>query len=549
MARVEFGQRTHAGRLIGAGSGSRRGQASTAFPIATRAALTLLTAAGLTAAGLTAVAVAEPTVRPTKPAVAVARPTITRPTMMTRPAFAVATRTVAVPAGWAGAPPGPDDPIGDGTPPAEQEPSEPPATGPPPVDPTPTPPAETPPGEPPPVEPTSTPTAPPPVDPPPTAGPGPTGPLPVPTTTQPRPPQPGQPPRRGVAVTTSDVTLTRAYWGARNTTTDLHVTVANTGDVPQLIRLRYTLPPGVTDAGTRGCSATGGGTYRCGAWNGAAGVRFSTRILLRVDGEAWRRMPLGGSVQVTATDPARPGSGAVTDGEGFAVLFPPGPPAAGVSLTANEVSFDVTGQPTTLDVRLGNTGRTDAAGAIEVILPAGVTVPAAPAGCRSTGTDPPSPGQPSPVPASPVPAGTGQPGTGQTNADQSGTARIGCDLGTVPAGKTATVRLPVAATLEAQRMAPLSGAVIGTLTPNRGRVGRMQMSFRILAVAASAPETPAGATPISSQGVLPRVLPASQPDAGLTGVQLTAISLIVVSGLLVVLALTLATRVVRRRSH
>ena len=41
-------------------------------------------------------------------------------------------------------------------------------------------------------------------------------------------------------------------------------------------------------------------------------------------------------------------------------------------------------------------------------------------------------------------------------------------------------------------MAPLSGAVVGTLTPAHGRAARMQMSFRITAVAATAPSAPAG---------------------------------------------------------
>jgi hypothetical protein len=499
MARVEFGQRTHAYRHTHRRTGRRPGRGYTALAVA---AFTVLTAAGLTA-----ITIAD-----------------------AGRAVAAAATSAGIPAGRAGIL---QEPIGGGTTPYAPvpEPSVPPATEPPPVGPPPTtPPATEPPATGAPVEPA--PGTPSPVDPPPTTGPAPTQSAQPPSDTAPKPPQqPGQP-RLGVAVSTSDIALTSAYWGARTTATELRITVTNTGEVSQFVRLRYTLPPGVTDAGTRGCSAAGGRTYRCGAWTAAVGAQFSTRIQVRVDADAWRRMPLAGSVQVSATDPARPDVATVTDDEGFAVLFPAGPPAPGVTLAADEVNFDVTGQPTTLAVRLGNTGSTDAAGAIEVILPAGVTVPAPPIGCRSIGA---TPGGPAPASADPA------------SADQSGTARVGCDLGTVRAGSTATVRLPVAATPDAQRMAPLSGAAIGTLNPARGPTGRMQMSFRITAVAAAS-SAAASANPTGSQGVLPMVRSVSGPDAGLSGVKQTAIGLIVVSGLLVVLALTLAAVTLHRRT-
>ncbi|MFI6760406.1 hypothetical protein ACIBF5_14845 [Micromonospora sp. NPDC050417] len=402
----------------------------------------------------------------------------------------------------------------------DPEPSTPPATEPPTNTPEPTTPTESPtPSTEPSDEPSHSPS--PPVDPPPTTSPGQSSP---PPTTIPRPPDPGQP-RLGVLVSTGDISLTSAYWGARSTTTELQVTIRNTGETTQLVRLRYALPPGLTDAGTPGCAPVTGGTYRCGAWRTAAGAQFSTRIRVVVDPSAWLHMPLAGSVQVTAVDPARPDAGSVTDDEGFAVLFPPGPPAAGVTLAADEVSFDATGQPTTLVVRLGNTGVTEAGGTVEVILPDGVTVPTLPPGCRST----------APTPDDPAPA----------NPDQTGTSRFGCDLGRIAAGQTATARFTVAATPAAQRMAPLSGALIGTVIPSQGRTGRMQMSFRITAAAASVPVEGVGAMPTGSQGLLPMVRPVSQPDSG---VQRTAIGLIVVSGLLVVLALTLAAVTLRRHT-
>jgi hypothetical protein len=280
-----------------------------------------------------------------------------------------------------------------------------------------------------------------------------------------------------------------------------------------LVQLRYTLPIGLTDAGTPGCVATGGQSFSCASWTVARGTRFGTHVRVRVDGAAWQRLPLSGSVQVAAS---AVGSGAavpVRDTQGFAVLFPPGPPVPGVSLSASEVVFDVTGQATTLHVRLGNTGKTDAAGMIEVLLPAGVTVPTPPAGCASTGA-----------------------------------GRTRCDLGAIPAGRTGTATLPVAASAEAQRLAPLSGGVIGTLTPRAGKVKRLQMSFRITAVASATPAVPDGVAPTGSQGALPPANPVAD-SGGLSGMQKAAVALIVLSVLLVLLALILATTSLRRRMN
>ncbi|MCI4064093.1 hypothetical protein MRQ36_16395 [Micromonospora sp. R77] len=333
-------------------------------------------------------------------------------------------------------------------------------------------------------------------------------PAPAPPTVPPA--APGQPVGHlGVQVTTEDVALTPAYWNADSTVTTLRVTVTNTGTAPELVRLGYTLPAGLTDAGTPGCAAAGGGAYRCGEWATAPGARFSSTVQVRVSGTAWRAMPLSGSVEVTATAPGV--SGSTADNEGFAVLFPPGPPVPGISLRADEVAFDIGGGPSTLAVRLTNTGAVDAAGRVEVVLPNGVTVPGLPAGC-----------------------------VGVT------ATRTRCDVGQVPAGRTADLRLPVSATPEAQRMAPLSGAVVGRLDPRSGRARQMQMSFKITAAAAGA--TPvATPVPTGSQGVLVAAGQGGDDSDGLTSVQRTAITLIAVSGLLVVLALALATTSLRRR--
>ncbi|MFF5072428.1 hypothetical protein ACFY2R_14780 [Micromonospora olivasterospora] len=384
-------------------------------------------------------------------------------------------------------------------------PGEPPTTDPAPTDPPSTvpPPPET-------TAPAPTPTEPVPPTPSPTA----------PTTTAAPPPAPSTPartsapganppasPRLGVRVTTGDVRLGEAYWKARRTTTTLRVTVANTGDVAQRMRLTYTLPPGLTDAGTAGCSPTGGGDHRCGEWRTAPGARFSALLRVRVDAAAWRRMPLSGTVRVSATAPGVRGSAG--DKQGFAVLFPPGPPVPGIALRAGEVAFDIGANASELDVRLGNTGRVDAAGRVEVVLPTGVSVPVPPAGCAAVSA-----------------------------------TRTRCDVGTVPSGDTAVLRLPLAATAQAQRDAPLAGAVVGRLDPGSGRTRQVQMSFRITAAAT---ETVAVATPapVGSPGMIAAADPGFFGAGG--SVRHAALALIAVSGLLVALTLGLAVVSLRRR--
>jgi hypothetical protein len=334
------------------------------------------------------------------------------------------------------------------------------------------------------------------------------GPPPVVSPAAPGPGQPA-PSRLGVRVTTGDVTLTDAYWTAASTVTKLRVTIANTGSAPERVRLAYTLPAGLTDAGTEGCASSGGGNYRCGEWTTTPGDRFSTSVRVRVAGTAWRQMPLSGSVRVTATGPGVTGS--AQDNEGFAVLFPAGPPVPGIRLQADEVAFDISGGPSQLDVRLGNSGKVDAAGRVEVILPAGVSVPTPPPGCL-------------PVASS----------------------RTRCEVGAVPAGRVATLRLPVTATPEAQRAAPLAGAIVGRLDPRSGKTRQLQMSFRITAAAALSTPVAVTPAPTASQGVLAGA-GQRDGDGGLSSIQHTAIILMAVSGLLVVLALALATTSLRRR--
>ncbi|MBY8871644.1 hypothetical protein K7640_07270 [Micromonospora sp. PLK6-60] len=325
------------------------------------------------------------------------------------------------------------------------------------------------------------------------------------------PPPPAQPPRGelGVRVTTEDLVLADTYWNARSTPATLLVTVANTGTVTEQVRLGYTLPPGLADAGTPGCAPVGTRGYRCGEWTAAPGARFSAQVRVRVDGDAWRRMPLSGSVRVNAYSPSA--SGTAADDEGFAVLFPPGPPVPGISLHADPLAFDITGAPSPLAVRLGNTGQVDARGRVELALPAGVSVPDLPAGC------------------------TAQPD-----------GRTGCDVGVVAAGRSAELRFVVAATTAAQRQSPLAGAVSGLLDPRNGPSRKMQMSFRITAAAALTTPPVATVAPTGSQGVLAAAGQRGGDGGGLS-VRHTAVLLVTVSGLLVILALGLATSSLRRR--
>ncbi|MFI7608652.1 hypothetical protein ACIBTV_26360 [Micromonospora sp. NPDC049366] len=402
--------------------------------------------------------------------------------------------------------PGGDPPTGEPTGPGE--PTSAPSTMEPPAETTPPPPVTTEPAPPTSSAPSTTPTTTAP-----SASPSMTTRPPLPPDRPPlRPTAPGNDPAApllGVRVTTGDVAVPARYWNSASTATTLRVTVTNTGRVAQRIRLTYILPPGLTDAGTEGCAAQGGGSHRCGEWTAEAGARFSTMVRVRVDGTAWRQMPLSGSVAVTASAPGT--TGPVSDHEGFAVLFPPGPPAPGIALETGEVAFDVSGEAPDLAVRLGNTGTVDASGGIEVVLPAGVTVPVPPAGCAAVDA-----------------------------------TRTRCDVGTVLAGEAAELRLPVEATPEAQRQAPLSGAVIGTLDPRSGQSRQVQMSFRITAAAALATPVATGAAPTGSQGVLTDGTAVGSAGGG-DSVRRTAITLIAVSALLVVLALGLATTSLRRR--
>ncbi|WBB56342.1 hypothetical protein [Verrucosispora sp. WMMD573] len=322
-----------------------------------------------------------------------------------------------------------------------------------------------------------------------------------------RPPAPtvAPPVSAGVTVTTGDVTLPSGYWNAASTVATLNVTVTNTSSASAGVRLAYTLPAGLSDGGTDGCATAGNREYRCGQWTTAPGAQFSTRLRIRVDGDAWRNMPLAGSVRVTATGAA----GTASDDEGFAVLFPPGPPAPGITMSAGEVTFDADGASEGFLIRLGNTGRADASGRVDVLLPAGVTVATPPAGCVAAAA-----------------------------------TRTRCELGTVRSGRTEEVRLSVTATPQALRSVPLSGAVIGRLDPRHGADRRMQLSFRITA---ASPEQLAVVPPPVTASLRPAGAAPGDTEES-TSRQRTAMLLITVSALLMLLAVGLVAARLRRRA-
>ncbi|WP_341718875.1 hypothetical protein QQG74_03605 [Micromonospora sp. FIMYZ51] len=180
--------------------------------------------------------------------------------------------------------------------------------------------------------------------------------------------------------------------------------------------------------------------------------------------------------------------------------------SGGITLRANEVAIDADGGSAGLTVSLGNRGRVEARGRVEVELPAGITVPAPPARCvAATAT------------------------------------RTRCDLGSVPAGRTAQLRLPIAAAPQVRRAEPLAGVVIGHLDQRDGPSRRVQLSFQITAVL---PEGPAVVPPpVAAPSALPAG--ATARGDGMTSTTRTAVSLI---ALPVLLALGLVTMSLRRRT-
>jgi hypothetical protein len=249
-----------------------------------------------------------------------------------------------------------------------------------------------------------------------------------PTTQAPPPASPTFQAKLGVRVTAADLDLGPAYWNG-NGAGDFDIAVVNTGNVQEAIGGTYAMPAGVTgtgSSGTGGCT-TSGATFACSLSPGATG-RVTVRATVASD--AWR----GGKL-LTGTATAKV-QGGPSHSDGFSVLFPPGPPTPGISLTASKLALGPASTPPQPDggdltVKLGNTGSTTATGAVEIVTPAGVDLVGFPAICKSHR---------------------------KVAAD-----RDRCEVGSVTAGTVLSGAFRLAISPEARAAAPLTGAVYGYL--------------------------------------------------------------------------------------
>jgi hypothetical protein len=304
----------------------------------------------------------------------------------------------------------------------------------------------------------------------PTPAPPPTTPAPATTPAAP-PTTPAAPPRvLAVTVMADNAVLGTDYWSGDGAASFV-VTVKNTGTVPARVNLRYTVPPGVTDAASGACAH---GT--CLVDPLAPGAVRSLPVAVDVDPDAWRHAPLAGKVDFSATTA---GAAAATGTVNWGVIFPPGPPAAGIALQVADVTLekDVT-VPGQLVIRLTNTGARAAAGLIDLVVPAGVTVAPLPPDCQT-----------------------------QRQVDPSTTE---CGLGSVPAGVQRAIAIPLVVGDSARADAPLAGLVRASLTPPGQASRSTQASFQIIA-----PQVQSGVSAATTASPVPQhVTAATTPDRG-----------------------------------
>lgn len=318
-----------------------------------------------------------------------------------------------------------------------------------------------------------------------------------------------------VAITVSDLILTDSYWIRSGGVADLTATVTNTGDLPRRVQVSYSLPAGLRATNATGCATGNGGQVRCAPRRLAAGASLTFVTRIRITAQAWRSMPLAGAVSVTATTPERGASTVVRD---FGVLFPAGPPQPDMLLSAGEVDLPAgPGGDGALDVRLGNTGEVDAVGSVEAVLPKGLRVTTMPRGCRDAGA-----------------------------------TRLRCELGTVPAGRSSSIRLPVAGAGDVTRSAPLAGAVFAVLDPVDSGPREMRSSFRVLLARVSVPAAipprlsgtePAGTDPAGTATPVAVTRPAQRGWSD----PMDAVTIVGVVAGVATIALLLATVSLRRR--
>ena len=273
-----------------------------------------------------------------------------------------------------------------------------------------------------------------------------------------------------MTVMPGNAVLGPAYWSG-NGSGSFTITVKNTGNLAARVNLRYTLPTGVSDAATGPCS------HGSCLINSLDPGRLATlAVAISVNGDAWRNAPLVGRINFTATAVGyAPVSGAVDWG----LVFPPGPPSAGIGLQVGDVTLedDVT-VPGQLVVYLTNTGARPAVGVLDLVVPAGVTLTQLPADCQN-----------------------------QRKVDTSTTE---CTLGSVPAGVRRTVSVPLQVSDEARANAPLAGLVRAALTPSGQGTRTTQASYQIIA-----PQVQSGVSAASTDSpVVPQPAGHTSPTGG-----------------------------------
>lgn len=310
-----------------------------------------------------------------------------------------------------------------------------------------------------------------------------------------------------VNVAADNAVLGPEYWTG-NGAGSFAITVRNTGNVAARVTLHYAVPPGVTDAGTGACVH---GTCQLDPL--APGTSRSLNVPIAVSPDAWRRAPLAGRVDFSASSPGTADAGGTVT---WGVVFPPGPPAAGIALQVADVTLDndvtVPGQ---LVIRLTNTGARPATGVVDLVVPAGVTVARLPADCQT-----------------------------QRQVDPATTE---CGLDTIPAGAQRAVAVPLMVGDRARADAPVAGLVRAALTPSGQGTRTTQASYQIVA--------PPAQTGVSAMSTGAPAVP--QAVAAITPVRGDRAALLVIFGSLAILAFVTVGLIVvwgretvgRRRPH
>lgn len=270
-----------------------------------------------------------------------------------------------------------------------------------------------------------------------------------------------------IRVVATDAEIEPAYWrSGPGATAIIVITVSNNGVTAADIRGSYTVPPGARRTGVTaadGCATLASQGLRCTLAPAAAAT---VTLKLALDSDGWRKAPLTGLVTVSA--------GTFTDTDSYSLLLPPGPPAPGAATAAEDVTLAFRSLPrpesVPLVTRLSNTGPVAAAGAVEVVTPAGVDLVTFPPACVSH----------RPITAT----------------------RDRCEVGVVGPGEDVALIFGLLVPPPARADAPLAGATYGFLVP-AGREALTVVATYRLVVSATAPSpeptaTPAAAAPITT---------------------------------------------------